>query len=107
EFLARPDAFAGLLFEGKQRNHVDMLQALYEWFAQRDTSEDILNGLPSADVERLQQLGRRWLQSTIELPQFGKIVLAFYDTKTGQVDYKALLDYLQRNAKDPETIYEF
>ncbi|WP_460321574.1 GAP1-N2 domain-containing protein [Paenibacillus sp. YSY-4.3] len=107
EFLARPDAFAELLFEGKQRNHVDILQALYEWFAQREASEDIFDGLPSADVERLQQLSKKWLQSTVELAQFGKIVLAFYDTKAGQVDYKALLDYLQRNAKDPERIYEF
>ncbi|MFD3259916.1 glycosyltransferase [Paenibacillus lentus] len=107
EFLARPDAFAGLLFEGRQRNHVDMLQALYEWFAQREASEDILKGLPSADVERLQQQGRKWLQTTVEPAQFGKIVLAFYDSKKGLIDYTALLDYLQRNAKDPETIYEF
>lgn len=107
EFLARPDAFAGLLFEGRQRNHVDMLQALYEWFAQRDASEDILSGLPSADVEQMQKLGRKWLQTIIEPAQFGKIVLAFYNTKSEQVDYKELLDYLQRNAKDPEKIYEF
>lgn len=107
EFLARPDAFAGLLLEGKQRNHVDMLQALYEWFAQREAAEDIFDGLPSADVERLQQLGKKWLQSTVDLAHFGKIMLAFYDIKSGQVDYKALLDYLQRNAKDPEQIYEF
>ncbi|MGG4552439.1 glycosyltransferase [Paenibacillus humicus] len=107
EFLARPDAFAGLLFEGKQRNHVDMLQALYEWFAQREAAEDIFDGLPAADVGRLQNLGKKWLQSTVDLAHFGKIVLAFYDTTSGQVDYKALLDYLQRNAKDPERIYEF
>ncbi|AZK44992.1 glycosyltransferase [Paenibacillus lentus] len=107
EFLARPDAFAGLLFEGRQRNHVDMLQALYEWFAQRDASENIFDGLPSADVEQMQKLGRKWLQSSIEPAHFGKIVLAFYDSKSGQVDYKGLLDYLQRNTKDLETIYEF
>ncbi|GGF90091.1 glycosyltransferase [Paenibacillus aceti] len=107
DFLARPDAFEGLLLEDKQRRHVDMLQALYEWFAQREVTEDIFNGLPSADVKQMQQLGREWLQSMVELTQFCKIILAFYTPKNGNMDYAALLNYLQQHAKSPEVIYEF
>ncbi|MBA9083578.1 hypothetical protein FHR92_000021 [Fontibacillus solani] len=107
-FLGGMDAFAGLQLEGKQRNQVAMLRALYDWFAQREPTEDIFRILSSEDLERVQKLGRKWLQSNIDVGQFGKIVLAFYqDSKSGPVDYSKVLDYLQRYAKDQEKIYEF
>lgn len=107
-FLGGVDAFAGLQLEGKQRNSAALLQALYEWFTLREPTENIFQRLSLGDVERLQQLGRKWLQSSIEVAQFGRIVLAFYqDSKFGSVDYNQVLDYLHRNATDKETIYEF
>ncbi|WP_139173164.1 glycosyltransferase [Fontibacillus panacisegetis] len=107
-FLGGVDAFAGLQLEGKQRSHATMLRALYEWFAQREPTEDIFRKLSSDDLERIQGLGRKWLQSSIEVVQFGRIVLAFYqNSKSGPVDYSKVLDYLQRYAKDKEKIYEF
>ncbi|MCY7558567.1 GAP1-N2 domain-containing protein [Paenibacillus macerans] len=107
-FLGRADAFAGLQLEGRQRNHADMLQTLYEWFTRRESMEDIFQALSASDMKRVQQLGREWLQSGIELVQFGKIVLAFYqDADSGFADYDEVLEYLHQHAKDKETIYEF
>ncbi|MNH99049.1 hypothetical protein D3C73_518050 [compost metagenome] len=107
-FLGSMDAFAGLQLEGKQRSHAAMLRALYEWFAQREPTEDIFRKLSSENLERIQRLGRKWQESNIEIVQFGKIVLAFYqDSKFGTVDFNKVLDYLQQHAKDKEKIYEF
>jgi hypothetical protein len=107
-FLGEADAFAGLQLDGKQRSHADMLRALYEWFAQREPTEDVFRLLSSEELDRIQKLGRKWLQSSIEIDQFGKIVLAFcQDSAVGTIDYNQVMDYLQRNAKDKERIYEF
>ncbi|MCM3701695.1 glycosyltransferase [Paenibacillus macerans] len=107
-FLGGADAFAGLQLEGRQRAHAAMLQALYEWFTLREPMEDIFHRLSPGDMKRVQELGREWLRSSIELTQFGKIVLAFYqDSKSGLDDYDQVLEYFQQHAKDKETVYEF
>lgn len=107
-FLGDMDAFAGLQLEGKLRSHAAMLQALYQWFAQREPTEAIFQKISIGDVERLQELGRKWLQSSIEAAQFGRIVLAFYqDSNSGSVDHTRVLDYLHRYVTDKEKIYEF
>ncbi|MNZ52355.1 hypothetical protein D3C78_702000 [compost metagenome] len=107
-FLGGGDAFAGLKLEGMPRSNAAMLQALYEWFAQREPTEDIFRKLSSEELGRIQKLGRKWLQSNVEVGQFGKIVLAFYqDSALGHIDYNQVLDYLQLYAKDKEKIYEF
>ncbi|MFD1175504.1 glycosyltransferase [Paenibacillus puldeungensis] len=107
-FLGKADAFAGLQLEGRQRSLVAMLQVLYEWFTQRDPKEDIFRKLSPGDKKRVQELGRRWLQSSIEVAQFGRIVLAFQqEADHGPATYNQVLDYLQRYAHEKETIYEF
>lgn len=107
-FLGGVDAFAGLQLEGKQRSSAAMLHALYEWFTLREPNEDLFQKLSVGDVERVQELGRNWLQSSIGVAQFGRIVLAFFqNSKSGPVDYTQVLDYLHRYATDKETIYEF
>jgi len=107
-FLGETDAFAGLQLDGKQRSHANMLRALYEWFAQREPTEDVFRLLSSEELDRIQKLGRKWLQSGIEVDQFGKIILAFcQDSAVETIDYNQVMDYLQRNAKDKEKIYEF
>ncbi|WP_251417890.1 MULTISPECIES: glycosyltransferase [Paenibacillus] len=107
-FLGGADAFAGLQLDSKQRSHAEMLRTLYEWFAQREPTEDVFRLLSSEELDRIQKLGRKWLQSSIEVEQFGKIVLAFcQDSAVGIIDYNQVIDYLQRHAKDKEKIYEF
>lgn len=107
-FLGEADAFAGLQLEGRQRSLVAMLQVLFEWFTQRDPKEEIFQKLSPGDKKRVQELGRKWLQSDIGPTQFGRIVLAFYkDDETAPVDFNDVLNYLQRNVHDKETIYEF
>lgn len=107
-FLGEADAFAGLQLDRKQRSHAEMLRTLYEWFVQREPTEDIFRLLSSEERDQIQKLGRKWLQSGIEIDQFGKIVLAFcQDAAVGVIDYSQVMDYLQRYAKDKEKIYEF
>ncbi|GAA0374233.1 glycosyltransferase [Paenibacillus motobuensis] len=107
-FLGEADAFSGLQLDSKQRSHAEMLRTLYEWFALREPTEDVFRLLSSEELDRIQKLGRKWLQSNIEVEQFGKIVLAFcQDSAVGIIDYNQVMDYLQRHAKDKEKIYEF
>ncbi|MGG6309462.1 glycosyltransferase [Paenibacillus macerans] len=107
-FLDGADAFAGLRLEGRQRSLAAMLQALYAWFTLREPREDIFHGLSAGDVERIQELGREWLQTSVELPQFCRIVLAFYQgSESGPANYGRVLDYVRQYAKENETVYEF
>ncbi|WMT41516.1 hypothetical protein RE628_02945 [Paenibacillus sp. D2_2] len=56
-FLGESDAFAGLQLEGKQRSHAEMLRALYEWFVEREPTEDVFRLLSSEELARVQKLG--------------------------------------------------
>ncbi|GGH22990.1 GAP1-N2 domain-containing protein [Paenibacillus segetis] len=94
--------------EQRLRSNAMVLSSAYQWFTEPKPDEAIFNGLSLQEIDTVQQLGRKWLQSEITANQFNKLALVYYnETETGFVEYSALLDYLRKNATDKETIYEF
>ncbi|RUT48164.1 glycosyltransferase [Paenibacillus anaericanus] len=85
-----------------------VLSAAYKWFTSAQPDEKIFSDLSLQDIDRVQQLGRKWLQSEVNVDYFSKLVLGFYrETEIGFVEYSSLLEFLRKNATDKETIYEF
>ncbi|CAH8714711.1 glycosyltransferase [Paenibacillus thiaminolyticus] len=86
----------------------DVMLSAYRWFRDAEPDESIFDGLSPAELDRLQQLGRRWLQKDLGPSCFGRLVLAFCrDANTGLIEYGALLHYLHQHAPDKETVYRF
>ncbi len=98
----------GKLQDPRERTAALKLLALYEWFAQPEPSERLFNRLSPAEIDDVQQAGRRLLEEQLEEGAWPRLVLAFLSSSdTEVVDYTALLDYLHRNAANKETVYRF
>lgn len=110
EFLARMDGEAWVREQKDARLSCNaaVLYAAYRLFTEEKPSSDVLSGLGLMEVDRVQQLARRWLQGEITPSEFYRIALAFHkESDSGYVEYAALLDYLRKNAGNKEMIYKF
>ncbi|WP_235439748.1 hypothetical protein [Paenibacillus sp. DMB20] len=109
-FLAYPDEvrqWAARYPSHVESNAAVMLSA-YRWFHDEEPDESIFDGLSPAEMDRLQKLGRRWLQDDLRPANFGRLVFAFYrGADSGMIEYGALLYYFQQHAPDKETVYKF
>ncbi|MFW5435957.1 glycosyltransferase [Paenibacillus apiarius] len=95
-------------FNQQVQNQAAVMLSAYRWFSERDPDPAVFDDLSLTEMDRVQQLGRRWLQKEIEPSQFGRLVLAFYrEADKGLVEYGALLHYLSQHAPDKETVYQF
>lgn len=96
----------GQLQDPRQKSAALMLLAIYEWFALPEPTAALFDRLSPAEIDRVQQVGRRLLAGQLELAESPRLVLAFLRSSDMEtVDYVGLLDYLQRNAPNKEMIY--
>ncbi|MFS0725438.1 glycosyltransferase [Paenibacillus sp. 1P07SE] len=92
----------------RQQSSAAVLLAAQRWFVRPKADYRVFDGLEPAEIDRVQQLGRRWLAGQVEPSQFGRITLAFCNSSDVEViDYPALIEFLRQHAKNPETLYEF
>ncbi|MCM3293498.1 glycosyltransferase [Paenibacillus sp. MER 180] len=109
-FLAHPGEVREWVarYSPQVQSTANVMLAAYRWFRDAEPDESIFGGLSPAELDRLQQLGRRWLQKDLEPSRFRRLVLAFYrDADTGLIEYGALLHYLHLHAPNRETVYLF
>ncbi|WP_458120384.1 GAP1-N2 domain-containing protein [Paenibacillus sp. Z6-24] len=87
------------------------LQLLYIWFTETKNPEqvvDLLEHLPIAEKDRIQQLGRSWLGEDIRSKQFGRLLGAFsYSAQPNDMDYSGMVEEVRKQAPDSQTIYDF
>lgn len=96
------------LNDPRQKSAALKLLALYEWFALPEPNADIFLRMSPTEMDRVQQVGRQLLSGQIEFVDFTRLVLAFIRSSDCEtIDYAQLLDYLQKNAANKETIYRF
>ncbi|MEK5480155.1 glycosyltransferase [Paenibacillus sp. FSL R5-0407] len=110
EFLSRIDGKAWVRDQKDTRlsGNAAMLYALHRMFTEDKPDVEVFDGLGLMEVDRVQQIVRRWLQGEIRPSEFHRLALAFYrESESGFVEYVALFDYLRRNADNKEMIYEF
>lgn len=92
----------------RQKSVALKLVTLNEWFADPEPTADIFSRLSQVEMDHVQQVGRQLLSGQVEFVDFNRIVLAFIRSSDMQtIDYAQLLDYLQKNAENKETIYRF
>lgn len=109
-FLAHPDEVRewAARYPPQVQSTANVMLSAYRWFRDDEPDESIFDGLSPAELDRLQQLGRRWLQKDLGPSRFGKLVLAFCrDADKALIEYGALLHYLHQHAPDRETVYQF
>lgn len=109
-FLAHPDEVRewAARYPPQVQSTATVMLSAYRWFRDAEPDESIFDGLSPSELDRLQQLGRRWLQKDLGPSRFGRLVLAFCrDAEKGLIEYGALLHYLQQYAPDRETVYQF
>ncbi|MGM1050197.1 MAG: glycosyltransferase [Bacillota bacterium] len=110
DFLAYPDEVRqwATRFPPHVESNAAVMLSAYRWFHDEDPDESLFDGLSPAEMDRLQKLGRRWLQDDLGQADFGRLVLAFYrGIDSGMIEYGSLLHYLQQHASDKETVYKF
>lgn len=101
------------LADSRQRSAAQSLAAVYEWFTQSQPAGNLsqLQVLPPAELDRVQQLGQRWLSTELDSSPhaaFDRLIPAFYRSQDMEIiEYAALIDYLRRHVQRKETIYEF
>ncbi|MFD3273261.1 glycosyltransferase [Paenibacillus dendritiformis] len=109
-FLAHPEEVRewAARYPTQVQSTANVMLSAYRWFRDAEPDESIFDGLSPAELDRLQQLGRRWLQKDLGPSRFGRLVLAFCrDADKGLIEYGALLHYLHQHAPDRETVYQF
>ncbi|GAC41132.1 glycosyltransferase [Paenibacillus popilliae ATCC 14706] len=109
-FLAHPDEVRewAARYPPQVQSTANVMLSAYRWFQDAEPDKSIFNGLSPSELDRLQQLGRRWLQQDLGPSRFGRLVLAFCrDADQGLIEYGALLHYLHQHAPDKETVYQF
>jgi len=95
-------------FNQQVRSQTNVMLAAYRWFRAQDPDESIFESLSAAEMDRLQQLGRKWLQDDIRPAQFGRMVMAFYrESGASMIDYHGLLHYIYQHAQDNTIVYQF
>ena len=98
----------GQLQDPRQKSAAHELLAIYEWFALPEPTEALFGRLSPAEIDHVQQAGRRLLAGELESAEFFRLVLAFLrSTDMDTLDYTGMLDYLQRNASNKEMVYRF
>ncbi|MGO4695245.1 glycosyltransferase [Paenibacillus sp. 2TAB26] len=111
EFLKSKDQLKkwnGQLSDPRQKSAALELQALYECFAFPEPTVDLFENLSPAEIDRVQLVGRRLLANQLELAEFPRLVLLFLRSSDMEsVDYATLLNYLQQNASQKDTVYLF
>lgn len=96
------------LNDPRQKSAALKLLAVYEWFALPEPTADVFARLSPTETDRVQQVGRQLLSGQVELVDFTRLVLAFLRSSDMEtIDYVGLLDYLQKNAANKDTIYRF
>ncbi|WP_020617137.1 hypothetical protein [Paenibacillus daejeonensis] len=94
--------------DSRLQSNAAVLQAAYRWFVRPKPDQRVFDGLEPAEIDRVQQLGRRWLAGQVDASQFGRLTLAFCNSSDVQmIDYPALIEFLRQHAKGPEVLYEF
>ena len=95
-------------FNQQVRSQANVMLAAYRWFHEQNPNESIFEGLLAVEMDRLQQLGRKWMQDDIKPAQFRRIIMAFYSESSGSmIDYSGLLQYIYQHAQDKTIVYQF
>lgn len=96
------------LHDPRQRSSARVLSSLYEWYTQPKPSKAVFEGLSPAEIDRVQQIGRRLLAEQVETAQFERAVEAFrHSSDVEIVDYVGLIDFIRKNTASKETVYRF
>ncbi|WP_314589361.1 glycosyltransferase [Paenibacillus terrigena] len=95
-------------FNQQVRSQTNIMLAAYRWFHAKNPDESIFEGLTAVEMDRLQQLGRKWMQDDIHPAQFGRMIMAFYSESSGStIDYSGLLQYISQHAQNKTIVYVF
>ncbi|OPA74585.1 hypothetical protein BVG16_22730 [Paenibacillus selenitireducens] len=95
-------------FNQKVRSQTNVMLAAYRWFHEQNPDESIFEGLTAIEMDRMQQLGRKWMQDDIQPAQFGRMIMAFYrESGASVIDYQGLLHYIYQHAQDKTIVYQF
>ncbi|MDR0271616.1 hypothetical protein [Paenibacillus sp.] len=109
-FLNNPKEFRSWVsrFDTRTRSKGEVMLAAYQWFSNPQPEPSLLRGLSPEERDEVQKLGQNWLRTEVGPSRFGSLTLAFcYDVNTEAVDYNGLMEFLQKHAPHPETVYEF
>ena len=94
-------------FDTRIRSQAAVMLALYAWFSDDQPDQSLFDSLSPMELDRVQQLGCQWLQDQIIPEQFGRLALAFYQSGQAGVNYSGLLNFIRRQGKDKEVVYQF
>lgn len=95
-------------FDKRVQSKASVMLAAYAWFSSNEPSMSIFAELSPMELDQVQQLGRQWLSSEVEPSGFGRLVPGFYQGgPADRIDYTRLLDFVQKHARDKETVYQF
>lgn len=94
-------------FDARVKSQAAVMLAAYAWFSNDYPDESVFDGLSPMELDRVQQMGCRWLEDQVIPEQFSHLALAFYQGGQAGVNYSGLLNFIRRHAKDHEIVYQF
>ncbi|MGF7048962.1 hypothetical protein J2T13_003470 [Paenibacillus sp. DS2015] len=94
-------------FEQRVQSNAAVMLAAYAWFGESHPDERVFNGLTPMEMDRVQELGCRWLQDDVNTAEFERITLAFYQGGRSGINYSGLLNFILKHGRDKEMVYEF
>lgn len=94
-------------FEQRVQSNAAVMLAAFSWFGESHPDERVFNGLTPMEMDRVQELGCRWLQEHVNTAEFERITLAFYQGGRAGINYSGLLNFVLKHGRDKEMVYEF
>ncbi|HEY2492398.1 MAG TPA: glycosyltransferase [Paenibacillus sp.] len=94
-------------FEQRVQSNAAVMLAAYSWFGESHPDERVFNGLTPMEMDRVQELGCRWIQEHVSTAEFERMTLAFYQGGRAGLNYSGLLNFVLKHGRDKEMVYEF
>lgn len=100
--------FGSQRLDGRLRSKLAKLQSLFAWFSEAEPDVHVFDGLKPAEMDEVQQAGRRWLRDEVNAERFDRLTLAYYrGGAADSLEYAPLVDALRSYAGSPGTVYRF
>ncbi|RUT31755.1 hypothetical protein EJP77_10230 [Paenibacillus zeisoli] len=94
--------------DGRLKSKLAMLQSLFAWFSETEPDVHVFDGLKPAEMDQVQQAGRRWLKDEVNADRFDRLTLVYYrGGADDSLDYAPLVDALRNYAGSPGAVYRF